>query len=84
MTLKQTNSIDWEGDSILIVQFGLSENGKTTIWLVNDKDGSRLGSIRWYAPWRKYAFYPTMAVLEQSCLRDIADFIDARTKEHKE
>jgi len=60
---------------------------KTRIWLIAVKDGQGLlGSIAWYGPWRKYVFAPTphaTTVYEERCLRDIADFIQTRTKEHR-
>lgn len=57
---------------------------KTSVWLVKPKDGSPIGMVRWYGPWRKYCFYPGDAtVYEQDCLRDIADFCERKTKEHK-
>lgn len=59
---------------------------KTKLWYVVAKQGgSHLGEVRWYSPWRKYAFYPVeTAIFEQDCLRDIASFIEARTTLHKE
>lgn len=65
---------------------------KTAIWEVVTKDGqSILGQVRWYAPWRKYCFYPIhgyashiYVIFEQVCLRDIADFIESETKKHKQ
>lgn len=44
-----------------------------------------LGCIRWYSPWRRYCFMPASSVLvfEQTCLRDIATFLDALTEERR-
>ena len=60
---------------------------KTFVWDVAAKDGGMiLGSVFWYCPWRCYVFGWTAGcdtVYEQRCLRDIADFVEARTKEHK-
>jgi hypothetical protein len=43
-----------------------------------------LGWVAWFSRWRKYAFYPKPeTVYEEDCLRDIAEFCEAKTKEHK-
>jgi len=57
---------------------------KTRRWDVltkgDEKDvraGIRLGSIRWWGRWRRYAFFPEAGTLyESTCLRDIAAFLD--------
>ena len=62
---------------------------KTKIWNVFAKDGDViLGSVFWYGAWRRYVFGPTMdhlegVIFEQQCLRDIAAFVEARTRDHK-
>lgn len=57
---------------------------KTSIWLVTTKQDNVLGYVRWYAQWRKYCFLPTAhSIFEEVCLREIAEFITARTREHK-
>ena len=60
-------------------------NGKTKIWHVLTKDtSSKLGQVRWYAPWRRYTFWPNAnCVFEQDCLRDIADFVQKKTEAHR-
>lgn len=46
--------------------------------------GGLLGGIRWYGPWRGYAFFPLNGtVFEWRCLRDIATFCEAETAAHK-
>lgn len=61
------------------------DTGKTLVWDVENKEnGAVLGRIKWFGQWRKYAFFPFNGmVFEQVCLREIADFIEARTKEHR-
>ena len=61
-------------------------NPKTRLWrVVSKKGGDSLGRIEWYGPWRKYAFEPhESTVYEEDCLRDIAAFVEARTREHRE
>ncbi|KKM91198.1 hypothetical protein LCGC14_1230900 [marine sediment metagenome] len=64
-----------------------SATGKTSIWEVipKDADHTRIGEVRWFGRWRKYAFFPlSETVFEQVCLRDIADFCETKTKEHKQ
>jgi hypothetical protein len=57
---------------------------ETSIWYVHTKSGEALGYINWYGPWRKYCFYPGPGSgFEEVCMREISDFIVARTKEHK-
>lgn len=65
---------------------GASPSGKTAKYAVRAKDGDALlGVVRWFAPWRKYAFFPQPETLyEQDCLRDIAAFCEAETRAHRE
>ena len=58
---------------------------KTSIWFVRAKEyGDKLGEVKWFGRWRKYCFFSEPhSVFEQDCLRDIADFIGAKTKEHR-
>jgi hypothetical protein len=62
-----------------------SPSGKTNVWEMRTTDYHHLlGEVRWYSPWRKYAFFPAAeCVFEQDCLRDIAAFIEEATMEHK-
>ena len=56
-----------------------------TWWVVNKYDDIQIGAIGWYASWRKYSYYAkNCTVYEQVCLREIADFCERKTKEHKE
>lgn len=71
---------------IRIVEVGLSDSGKTKVWTVQTKDGAHtLGRIAWFGRWRKYAFDPMGGtVFEETCLREIAQFIINATLVHKE
>ena len=62
-----------------------STTGKTRAWNVVAKDdGYWLGEIVWHSPWRCFGFSPSdRSFFEHRCLRDIADFCEARTKEHR-
>lgn len=62
-------------------------NKRTKVWFVRAKENDAvLGQIGWFTSWRKYAFHPAYNVhtfFEQACLRDIADFIETKTAEHR-
>lgn len=71
-----------QGTWIRFVAEGVTRTGKTECWTVMSRDG--LGHVRWFGRWRKYAFFPAEgAVFEEVCLREIANFCQARTKEHR-
>lgn len=74
-----------QGKWVVFRDHGESPSGKTKRWLVTPKTGGAdIGTVAWWAPWRKYCFFPAdNTVFEQDCLRDIATFIEERTKEHK-
>lgn len=60
---------------------------KTKAWFVRSKyDGQPvLGNVRWFGRWRKYAFYPEAGcIFEEVCMREISEFIEKTTKEHRE
>jgi hypothetical protein len=59
---------------------------KTKVWwVVNKYSDGHLGWIGWFSRWRKYSFFPKAdTVYEEVCLREIAGFCVARTKEHRE
>jgi hypothetical protein len=64
------------GSWIYFEPIGTSESGKTTKHMVRNSDSHYyLGEIKWFGPWRRYAFFPiSERVFEEDCLRDIADF----------
>jgi len=52
---------------------------KTSIWTVDSKSsGDCLGLIKWYAPWRQYAFFPSPNTVFS---RDCNEAINARIQE---
>ena len=57
---------------------GSSASGLTQIHEVRSvHTGILIGTVKWYAPWRRYAFYPEAAVLlDAACLREVAKFLD--------
>ncbi len=62
---------------------GMSPSGKTDVWMVYSGQLA-LGSVSWYAPWRKYAFHPSASTTwDANCLREIIGFLEDKTREHK-
>jgi hypothetical protein len=53
---------------------GKSKSGKTNIYNVVTKDGTKLGEIKWYAPWRCYGWFIGDFVFETQCLSDLSKF----------
>ena len=62
-----------------------SKSGKTLEYHVMTNDGTDcLGSVNWFGRWRCYSFNPWPGtVFEKTCLREIADFCERLTKEHR-
>jgi len=55
-----------------------------TFWIVTKEGNQHLGIIQWYAPWRKYSFFPKPdTVWETQCLKDVTAFIENLMVEHK-
>jgi hypothetical protein len=67
-----------EGTHIFFVPHGIRPGQKTERWSIRTKsDEEFLGEIRWFAHWRQYAFFPAPdCVFEQTCMREISDFIE--------
>lgn len=64
---------------------------RTWKWTVRTLDGNgqtgniTLGEVKWFGRWVKYSFFPAAdCVFEATCLREIADFIEQRTTEHRD
>lgn len=61
-----------------------SASQKTSIWTAVASGGEPLGTVKWFGRWRCYAFFPdTNTVFEKTCLRDIAQFCEERTKDRR-
>lgn len=57
---------------------------KTEVWMVRTLDHTPIGEVKWWSAWRKYCFMPKAnTIFEEVCLRQIADFVQSRTLEHK-
>jgi hypothetical protein len=82
------------GTYIFFEQKGVSSSGRTQIWQVlpygykhegYSHASDPLGLVKWYGPWRTYAFFPTPnTYFEKTCLREIALFCELLTKKHKQ
>jgi len=45
--------------------------------VVSKSQGSVLGQIKWYGPWRQYCFFPSPGCLFNiTCMNDICRFIE--------
>lgn len=54
------------------------------IAVVNKKSGFRIGTIKWYGPWRQYCLFPDDAtIFNKDCMEYIIDFINTLMKERK-
>lgn len=64
---------------------GVRKSGKTVEYDVNTNDETDwLGTVSWFGRWRCYAFNPApMTVFEKVCLRDIANFCELLTRQHR-
>lgn len=65
-----------------------SKSGITRVFGVYTLDGGAelLGRVEWAGRWRKYVFSPartTALIFEEVCLREIAEFIETKTREHR-
>jgi hypothetical protein len=71
---------------IRFVYFSRSDSGLTSRWKVVRSNGdSVLAWIAWYAPWRRYAMHAIEGIVfDATCLREIADFCETETREHKD
>lgn len=61
----------------------LGESRTTQTWTVLSASAS-LGEVRWYSPWRRYAFYPAPGtVFDTACLEELANFVSIETKKQE-
>ena len=58
---------------------------RTVVWRVRPQgEALTLGLVQWFSHWRKYCFFPCEpTVFDANCLREIADFCETRTQEHR-
>jgi hypothetical protein len=64
---------------------GHSQSGLTKIWIIRNTSGDVLGTVSWHGAWRKYDFetHNKGDRFDHHCLREIADFCERVTKEHR-
>jgi hypothetical protein len=64
---------------------GMSASGKTRLWEVRGTGGDDdlIGRINWHGPWRQYVFVSQFAIYNPDCLRQIADFTELITLNHR-
>jgi len=86
-----------EGKHIYFWHDERNDKPKTQVWNVFSKeDTDWLGQVSWFPQWRKYAFRSTYHAegeqhgrflsdvwFEEKCQRDIADFCEKLTRQHK-
>lgn len=66
------------------VDGGASPSGKTRRWAVMSKGGASLGTVQWYAPWRRYTFDGwSGTTFDANCLREIATFCQTNTEQQR-
>ena len=62
--------------------------GKTSVWNCHNKsNGTVLGAVEWYGPWKRYCYFPELhlaMVYSAGCLDDIADFIKTEMQNRKD
>jgi hypothetical protein len=59
-----------------------SATGRTKSWSVSS-NGYDLGTVRWYAPFRRYCFFPKSdTVFDASCLSELQVFVLEETMKH--
>jgi len=64
---------------------GPSKGGKTRIFNVFGSHHILIGHVKWYGPWRQYCFFPLDSTLyNKDCMRQLADFTELVTREHKD
>ena len=60
---------------------------KPSTWvygIVSHKWGSKLGLVKWYAPWRQYCFFPENdTIFNPTCMETIIQFVKDLMKERR-
>lgn len=78
----------WErSENLFYRDRGLIRKGGSTrlIEISSRQKGVSLGFIKWFGQWRQYTFFPkNETIFDKSCLREIADYCEFKTKQHRE
>lgn len=57
---------------------------KTSVWDVSNISGGHLGTITWFAQWRRYVFSPGWSLFfDAACLTELATFCQNETTAYK-
>ena len=86
LTRISSTAEDWKGTHIVFVFLQAPDPAKKTkVWAVENAYGDgNLGLVKWFPRWRKYSFFPQNdCIFEEVCMREISEFLVARTQEHK-
>jgi len=64
----------------------IEQKPKTLVYaILNIKSGDKIGTVKWYANWRQYVFFPVdQCIFSIGCLADIIDFTKKVQDNHKE
>lgn len=61
-----------------------NSTGKTSIFLIQNMNGDKLGTIKWHGAWRKYCFFTNdNTIFDVKCMNEITDFIIKLMEERK-
>lgn len=57
---------------------------KSNVYAVDPFQGDSIGTIKWYAPWHQYCFFPEVhTVFSRGCLLDLQRVIGILNLKHK-
>ena len=73
-----SQEVNYQNTTYEYIEINLIEKKPATnvYEVVNSKSGDPIGTIRWYANWRQYCFFPdNECVFSKGCMTDINDFI---------
>ena len=75
------SEVTYKGEYFYILKETI-DGRKTPIYhIINNSMRISIGSIKWFAPWRKYCFYPsTGTVWDNKCLQQILDLLNEYNK----
>lgn len=84
--LKELDGGWTEGTFLMFHDEGLvNEKAVTKKFSVYGKGGNAfLGYIKWFPAWRKYCFNSTEAILDYTCMIEIAEFLKIKTDRHRQ
>lgn len=74
------SEVAYKGEYFYILKKTI-EGRKTSIYHIINNMRISIGSIKWFAPWRKYCFYPsTSTVWDNKCLQQILNLLNEYNK----